>query len=110
MRRIAVGETGRDALMIIGIRGVPQMKKKGRHFTLFSRGKGCDALLDLLNIHGTQTTAGSVGSKRAKSPGGYGIFATSMLRISTSCSPVSFGTVTRSPTVWPMSACAICER
>ena len=110
MGGVAVGEAGSDALLIIGIRGTSQMKKKGRQFALFSRRKGCDAFLDLLNIHGAQTTADCVGSKRQKLVAGYEIFATSMPRISTSCSPVSIGTVTRSPTAWPMSACAICER
>ena len=65
---VTVGESRGDALLILGIRSVPEMEKKSRHLALLRRGERRYALLDVFDAHENENTNDSLQSNRADSP------------------------------------------
>ena len=63
MRRVAVGQSGIHALLVIGVKGVPKMEEKGCHLALLRRREASNAALDVFNAHGRQNTACSMEDK-----------------------------------------------
>ena len=66
MGGIAVGQSGIDALLIVGIGGVPEVEKESRHLGLRGWRERRDAVLDFFNAHRGQNTVCLNPSKRSQ--------------------------------------------
>ena len=51
---VAVGESGSNTLLIVGIGSVSEVEEESRHLAQFGGREGRDAALDFFDVHGVQ--------------------------------------------------------